>query len=135
MIPSSIEYESFIYSLTENFKEIQTSTLILKRTSASSAQVIGWIYFKNNIKLRILETIDFIDNQIVDYSYELWTNDDKQYWYDSWPHPNDPTLAESHPHHKHIQPDIKHHRIPAKEISFNKPNLPFLIHEVIDNFL
>ena len=36
----------------------------------------------------------------------------------------------SHPHHKHVPPDIKHHRIPAPELSFTKPNLPFLIQEI-----
>ncbi len=31
---------------------------------------------------------------------------------------------------KHIPPDIKHHRIPAPELSFTQPNLPFLIREI-----
>jgi hypothetical protein len=26
------------------------------------------------------------------------------------------------PHHKHILPDIKHHRIPAPDMSFTHPN-------------
>jgi len=30
-----------------------------------------------------------------------------------------------HPHHKHISPDLKHHRIPAPNLSFAQPNLPF----------
>jgi hypothetical protein len=34
------------------------------------------------------------------------------------------------PHHKHIPPDIKHHRIPAPGLSFAAPNLVFLIGEV-----
>jgi hypothetical protein len=46
------------------------------------------------------------------------------------PHPTDPTLASTHPHHKHIPPDIKHHRIPAPDLSFTVPNLPLLIHEI-----
>jgi len=49
---------------------------------------------------------------------------------DSQPHPNDPTLASTHPHHKHIPPDIKHHRIPTLDLSFVQPNLPFLIAEL-----
>ncbi len=48
----------------------------------------------------------------------------------SQPHPNDPTLASTLPHHKHVPPDIKHHRIPAPGLSFTKPNLPFLIEEI-----
>jgi len=34
------------------------------------------------------------------------------------------------PHHKHIPPDIKHHRIPAPHLSFVEPNRPFLIEEI-----
>ncbi len=51
-------------------------------------------------------------------------------WYDSQPHPNDPTLASTHIHHKHIPPDIKHNRIPAPIMSFTHPNLPELIFEI-----
>lgn len=35
-----------------------------------------------------------------------------------------------HPHHKHIDPDIKHHRIPAPNMSFTQPNLAALIQEI-----
>jgi hypothetical protein len=47
-----------------------------------------------------------------------------------FPHPKDPSLAVTDPHHKHIPPDVKRHRIPAPELSFTKPNLPFLIQEI-----
>ena len=50
--------------------------------------------------------------------------------YDSFPHPNDASLAATDPHHKHIPPDIKHHRVPAPELFFTRPNLPLLIEEV-----
>jgi hypothetical protein len=56
-------------------------------------------------------------------------------WYDSHEHPQDPTLASTHPHHKHIPLDLKHHRIPASGLSFTQPNLPFLIQEIIDHLL
>jgi hypothetical protein len=45
-------------------------------------------------------------------------------------HPHIPELASTDPHHKHVRPDIKHHRIPAPDLSFTHPNLPFLIEEV-----
>jgi hypothetical protein len=38
--------------------------------------------------------------------------------------------ASTDPHHKHVPPDIKRHRIPAPGLSFEQPNLPFLIAEV-----
>ena len=36
----------------------------------------------------------------------------------------------THPHHKHILPDIKHHRIPAPDMSFTHPNLQALIRKI-----
>lgn len=62
--------------------------------------------------------------------HEVIQNAEKLYWYDDFPHPNDPTLASTHPHHKHVTPNIKRNRIPAPDISFDKPNLPQIIHEI-----
>jgi len=39
-------------------------------------------------------------------------------------------VASSFPHHKHVPPDIKHHRVPAPEMSFAQPNLVVLIQEI-----
>ena len=72
------------------------------------------------------------------YGYEVWQRGRKLWWYDPQPHPDDPTLASTHPHHKHVDPDlsadseqnIKHNRIPAPGLSFDMPNLPFLIEEI-----
>ncbi len=130
MMPSLPEYEEFIYTLQEHYSSIKASTLVVKRTSINSAQVKGTLFFDNDIILRVLETIDFVNQEIVDYSYEVHQSTEKLYWYDCWPHPDDPTLASTHPHHKHIPPDIKHNRIPAENISFDHPNLPALISEV-----
>jgi hypothetical protein len=46
------------------------------------------------------------------------------------PHPHIPELQSTHPHHKHVPPEIKHNRIPAPGIAFDRPNLPYLIAEV-----
>lgn len=45
-------------------------------------------------------------------------------------HPDNLALASTHPHHKHVPPDIKHNRIPAPNLTFTAPNLPFLIEEI-----
>jgi len=45
---------------------------------------------------------------------------------------NDPALAATHPHHKHIPPDIKHNRVPAPGISFRTPNLLQILQEIED---
>jgi hypothetical protein len=49
--------------------------------------------------------------------------------------PNEPSLASTHPHHKHVPPNIKRNRIPAPGLSFVQPNLPFLIEEIETNLL
>jgi hypothetical protein len=67
---------------------------------------------------------------IDEYGYEVWREEKKLYWYDSQPHPNDPELQSTHPHHKHVPPDIKHNRLPAPALSFTRPNLPALIAEL-----
>ena len=100
----------------------------------------------------VYELLDFQQGVIEAYRYEVsrchppfaasplpepseycsvgYADKEKLYWYDSWPHPNDPSLAPTYPHHKHVAPDIKRHRLPAPELSFSHPNLPFLIEEI-----
>lgn len=76
------------------------------------------------------EELDFDEHLIASYVYEVYQGNEKLYWYDDFPHPNDPTLASTHPHHKHVPPNIKRNRIPAPGLSFQKPNLPFILEEV-----
>jgi hypothetical protein len=95
-------------------------------------KVSGEVYFHNGIHLSVRERLlfDRLPFIIDAYGYEIWRGEDKLFWYDSQPHPNDPSLQSTHPHHKHIQPDLKHHRIPASGMSFSQPNLPALIEEI-----
>jgi len=65
-----------------------------------------------------------------EYCDPAYPDKEKLYWHDSFPHPNDSALQSTQPHHKHSPPDIKHHRIPAPELSFTRPNLPLLVEEV-----
>lgn len=69
------------------------------------------------------------------YSYAVSRGEERLYWYDPQPHPNEPTLASTHPHHKHVPPNIKRNRIPAPGLSFAEPNLPLLIEEIQQNLL
>ena len=64
------------------------------------------------------------------YGYEIYRGEEKIFWYDPQPHPNDEELQSTYPHHKHILPEIKHNRIPAANMSFEQPNLPALISEI-----
>ncbi|MGP8330209.1 MAG: toxin-antitoxin system TumE family protein [Methanosarcinaceae archaeon] len=128
-------YERFIYSLQNKYPEIKISTLVLIRTGSLISELKGNLSFVKNIRLVVREKQDFRRHIIKGYSYEIWRGKQKLYWYDSQPHPDNPDLASSHPHHKHIPPDIKHNRISAPNLSFNSPNLPFLIQEIIDTVL
>ena len=69
------------------------------------------------------------------YSYEIYRAGEKLAWYDPFEHPHIPELASTYPHHKHVLPDIKHHRISALGISFEQPNLPTLIEEIVREVL
>ncbi len=96
------------------------------------ARLHGELNFEQGYRVTINERLTQEEKGLVieAYGYELWYKDEKISWYDSQPHPNDPTLASSHPHHKHIQPNVKRNRIPAPQISFERPNLPVLIQEI-----
>lgn len=128
-------YETFVYSLQHQYPEIKVSTLVLKRSGRLFGELTGQIFFEKTIRLFVRERLDFKNKVIKGYGYEIWRGNDKLYWYDSQEHPNDTKLASTHPHHKHIPPDIKHHRIPAPGLSFDQPNLTYLIEEIITNLL
>jgi len=126
------DYELFLYTLAEQFPAINSSTVVFIRRGATLARVMGELRFEGNIRLVIRERILYQRLPLVLdwYGYEVWHGQEKLYWYDSQPHPNNPELADNHPHHKHIPPNIKHNRIPAPNMSFTSPNLPALIEEI-----
>lgn len=126
------DYELFLYTLAEQFDSIQRSTLVFVRRGASLGRVAGELYFTHAFRIVVRERILFHRLPVVIdwYGYEVWRGDEKLYWYDSQPHPDEPSLQSTHPHHKHVPPDIKHNRIPAPGMSFTEPNLPQLIAEV-----
>lgn len=127
------DYELFIYNLPEQFPEILHSTLTFVRLGAALARVSGVVEFLHEFRLVVRERIVFhpLPGVIDEYGYEVWRGHEKLYWYDSQPHPNEPALQSTHPHHKHVPPDMKHNRVPAPAMSFVQPNLPALIQEII----
>ena len=126
------DYELFLYTLTERFPSIRRSTVTCVRRGASLARIMGELFFDHKVRVVIRERILYHRLPVVIdwYGYEVWEGDRKLCWYDSQPHPNDPTLQSTYPHHKHIPPGVKHNRVPAPEMSFSQPNLPALIKEV-----
>lgn len=133
-IPKSVtDYENFIYDLPNKYPQIKISTLILKR-GKFVGEVTGSIFFENDVRLNVKELVDFRYRIIKAYSYEVYVGREKRYWYDPQPHPDNPALQSTFPHHKHILPNIKHNRIPAEGLSFKKENMSLLIKEIIDQF-
>lgn len=126
------EYELFVYSLAERFPSVRSSTLVCVRRGATLARVAGELQFDHEFRLVVRERLVFdrLPVLIDAYGYEVWRGGEKLFWYDSQPHPDEPALSSTHPHHKHVPPDIKHNRVPAPEMSFERPNLPALIAEI-----
>jgi hypothetical protein len=151
-LSSSIAYQALIYALPEHYSSICRSMLVYIPSGALFGRVEGMLVFGQAIVLCVQEHLNFELGVIEGYGYEVsrahisaddpdfpdateycratYPHKEKLYWYDSFPHPNDPSLASTDPHHKHVPPDIKHHRIPAPDLSFTRPNLPFLIEEI-----
>ena len=127
-----LDYELYIYSLADHFSCIRRSTLTVVHQASNVATVKGELTFDGGISLTVREIVRFDSTppRIAHYGYEVLQGEEKLYWYDSQPHPNEPRLASSHPHHKHVPPDIKRNRIPAPRLSFTEPNLPYLIQEI-----
>ena len=130
---SAEDYESFLYQLPQQYPLIRHSTLAFVRRGVSLARVTGELYFDHRLRIVVRERLAYerLPALIDWYGYEIWQEDNKLYWYDPQPHPNEPTLQTTHPHHKHIPPDIKHNRIPAPGMRFDRPNLPKIIDEVV----
>ena len=107
---SRVAYEQLLYSLVEQYPKITQTTLRLYTNSAQTAFVRGSIYFVNGLELRVFEYLDLSDGEILDYSYAVYDEGEKIRWYDPQPHPENPDLASTFPHHFHTAPNIKQNR-------------------------
>lgn len=127
-----LDYKLFIYALQDDHPCIGISTLAVIHQASDVATVEGDLYFRDDLRPRVVEVLrfDLTPPRLSRYGYEVWRGAEKLYWYDSQPHPKDPALVATHPHHKHVPPNIKHHLIPAPDLSFTEPKLPILIQEI-----
>ena len=123
-------YAELIYSLQECCSIVQRSTLVLATIGPTLAKLEGQVTFEGDVVLDVWELVDFEAGRILHYSYEIYQAGEKIVWYDPFEHPHIPELASTYPHHKHVPPDIKHNRLPAPGISFEEPNLLFLIQKI-----
>ena len=122
-------YSRFISEILDR-DDVEKTTITVWSNSPYSGTAEGEVFFKDGIRLRMREELDFDAGLITSYDYEVYKNETRLYWYDDFPHPNDISLASTFPHHKHIPPNIKRNRIPAPNIDFNHPNLPFILQEI-----
>lgn len=128
-LQSLADYSRFVTELLDR-PTVEHSTVAIWSNSSYTGVAEGEVFFVSGLRLRIKEELDFDSNLITSYGYEVYRHEERLYWYDDFPHPNDKTLTSTFPHHKHVQPDIKHNRIPAPEMSFTQPNLPVLVLEI-----
>ncbi|MEA2599087.1 MAG: hypothetical protein QOF89_79 [Acidobacteriota bacterium] len=130
-LKSLAEYSRFIAELLTH-PQIERSTVAVWSDSPYTGIAEGEVFFTHGIRLRMREEIDFAAALIASYGYEVYRGNERLYWYDDFPHPHDPALASTFPHHKHVPPDIRRHRIPAPGLSFEQPNLPAILQEIED---
>ncbi|MEK7730168.1 MAG: DUF6516 family protein [candidate division KSB1 bacterium] len=130
MLNNYDEYAVFLSTLFERFIAIQEVEFNTYLTSATEGYAEGTITFSDAVTLTFIEHIDFAAKRLFKYGYTVYQAGAKIYYYDPQPHPNDPTLAATFPHHKHLPPDLKHHRIPAPAMTFEYSNLEFVIREI-----
>jgi hypothetical protein len=123
------DYSSFVVAWLDR-PAVLHSTVIVWSTSPYTGVAEGEVFFILDVRLRIRQELDFDAGLITAYGYELYRHGELLWRYDDFPHPQDRTLASTFPHHKHVPPDIKHHRVPAAGISFSHPNLPLLVEEI-----
>ncbi len=107
------DYEAFIYSLPERYTSIERSLLVYIPQGAMFGRVVGLILFAHHVVLCVQEFLNFELGVIEGYGYEVsrshvtpdhlppaeeycrpsYPGKEKLYWYDSFPHPDDPVLA------------------------------------------
>lgn len=123
-------YGEFVAGLLQR-SEVERSTVAVWSDSPYTGVAEGEVFFPGRLRLRLREEIDFADGLITSYGYEVYRGEERLFWYDDFPHPGDPTLASTFPHHKHVPPNIKRNRIPAPGLSFDRPNLPLILEEIL----
>ena len=128
-LASLAEYSRFVAELW-NRPTVTRSTVIVWSDSPFSGVAEGEVFFSNGIRLRMREELDFHAALIAAYGNEVYRGAERLFWYDDFPHPGDASLASTFPHHKHVPPDLRHHRVPAPNMSFNRPNLAGLVAEI-----
>jgi hypothetical protein len=128
-LTSLAEYSRFVAEVL-NRPKVTSSTVSIWSDSRGTGIAEGEVFFSSGIRLRLRKELDFEASLITSYGYEVYRASERLFWYDDFPHPDDPSLASTFPRHKHVPPDIRHHRIPGPGLSFTAPNLPAVLEEI-----
>ena len=128
--PKSLGGYSRYVAQVHDRPSVVRSTLMVWSDSPCTGVAEGEVLFSNGRRLRLREELDFDAGLIASYGYEVYQGEERLYWCDDFPHPNDAGLAATFAHHRHVSPDIKHHRILAPEMSFTRPNLSVIVQEI-----
>jgi len=128
-LSSLIEYGRFVVEALQH-SSVEYSTVRVWSDSPYTGTAEGEVFFSGDLRLRLREELDFDAALITAYGYEVYRGDERLFWYDDFPHPQDATLAATFPHHKHVPPNIKNHRVPAPQLAYGRPNLPILVAEI-----
>jgi hypothetical protein len=100
-LKSLAEYSRFMAESLSR-PDVTSSTVTVWSDSPWTGIAEGEVFFGGGIRLRMREELDFDAGLITAYGYEVYRGEERLFWYDDFPHPADPTLASTFPHHKHI---------------------------------
>ena len=87
------EYEEYVYTLPLRHPAVASSTLVVAPRGACVVTLTGELMFPAGYRLKVRERFTFDGGPLLleSYGYEVWRNNEQLYWYDSQPHPDDPT--------------------------------------------
>jgi len=72
---------------------VKRSTVVVWSESPYTGIAEGEVFFSNGVRLRMREELDFDAGMITAYGYEVYRGSERLYWYDDFPHPNDPSFS------------------------------------------
>jgi hypothetical protein len=110
---SSLEAYSQYVAAVIHRPTVLRSTVSVWSDSPFTGVAEGEVFFVDGVRLRLREELDFDASLITSYGYEVYRGDERLYWCDDFPHPDDAALASTFPHHRHVPPDIKRNRVPT----------------------
>ena len=90
-LKSLSEYSRFVSQILSH-SDVERSTVVVWSNSPYIGTAEGEVWFKGNVRLRMREELDFDSELITSYGYEIYRGGEKLYWYDDFPHPQDPLL-------------------------------------------